>query len=232
MLNIKNVSLNIENKTILNNINLSIKENTVLVITGPNGSGKSSFAKTLMGINKPYKGNIILNNKDITNFTIDQIAREGISYSFQNPINFKGLKVIDLFKAVNKDFNVEIIKKYLSMVGICAKDYLNRDFNDNLSGGEKKRIEIAVILYKNGSVNIFDEPEAGIDLWSLDNLIKIFKNKNNNITIIISHQEKLLNIADEIVLLNDGKILKQGKRKEMISYLKQSSINKEGVFNE
>lgn len=222
MLEIKNISFKKDNKLILDKINLNIEDNSLVVITGPNGSGKSSLAKVLIGINKPTSGKIIFNDKDITRLSINEKANLGFSYAFQTPINFKGLKVIDLFKAINKNTTFNNMKKYLSLVGLCAKDYINRDFDDSLSGGEKKRIEMALILYKSGKVNIFDEPEAGIDLWSFENLVKVFENKKNNITIIISHGEKILNIADKIILLDKGRIVNEGSKKEMNNLIKKN----------
>ena len=207
MLKLENIIYKKNGKTILDNINLNIESGKLFVITGPNGSGKSTLAKIIMGLIKPTNGKIILNDKDITNLPIHERANLGISYAFQTPVTFKGLTVKNLFDAVKKDTEFETIKSYLRKVGLCAREYINRDFDDTLSGGERKRIEIALILYKNGILNIFDEPEAGIDLWSFDNLIKIFKNKNKNkTTIIISHQEKILKQADEFIILNIGKI--------------------------
>ncbi len=207
MLKLENITYKKNGKTILDNINLNIESGKLFVITGPNGSGKSTLAKIIMGLIKPTNGKIILNDKDITNLPIHERANLGISYAFQTPVTFKGLTVKNLFDAVKKDTEFETIKSYLRKVGLCAREYINRDFDDTLSGGERKRIEIALILYKNGILNIFDEPEAGIDLWSFDNLIKIFKNKNKNkTTIIISHQEKILKQADEFIILNNGKI--------------------------
>ena len=207
MLKLENITYKKNGKTILDNINLNIESGKLFVITGPNGSGKSTLAKIIMGLIKPTNGKIILNDKDITNLPIHERANLGISYAFQTPVTFKGLTVKNLFDAVKKDTEFETIKSYLRKVGLCTREYINRDFDDTLSGGERKRIEIALILYKNGILNIFDEPEAGIDLWSFDNLIKIFKNKNKNkTTIIISHQEKILKQADEIIILNNGKI--------------------------
>lgn len=207
MLKLENITYKKNGKTILDNINLNIESGKLFVITGPNGSGKSTLAKIIMGLIKPTNGKIILNDKDITNLPIHERANLGISYAFQTPVTFKGLTVKNLFDAAKKDTEFETIKSYLRKVGLCAREYINRDFDDTLSGGERKRIEIALILYKNGILNIFDEPEAGIDLWSFDNLIKIFKNKNKNkTTIIISHQEKILKQADEFIILNNGKI--------------------------
>lgn len=218
MLELKNVTYKNKNKLILDNINLKISDNKTIVITGPNGSGKSSLANIIMGINKPTKGKIIFNGEDITNYGIDKRANLGISYAFQNPIIFKGLTVKDLFDSISKiDTSFEEIKKYLSLVGLCAQDYYERDFDETLSGGERKRIEIALTLFKSGNLNIYDEPEAGIDLWSFDKLVNIFKQKLDNTTnLIISHQEKILNIADEIIILENGKVNKHDTKENII----------------
>ena len=226
MLKLENITYKKNGKTILDNINLNIESGKLFVITGPNGSGKSTLAKIIMGLIKPTNGKIILNDKDITNLPIHERANLGISYAFQTPVTFKGLTVKNLFDAVKKDTEFETIKSYLRKVGLCAREYINRDFDDTLSGGERKRIEIALILYKNGILNIFDEPEAGIDLWSFDNLIKIFKKKNKKkTTIIISHQEKILNIADEIILLNNGKIIDKGPKENMLPKLLDKKVS-------
>ena len=230
MLKLENITYKKNGKTILDNINLNIESGKLFVITGPNGSGKSTLAKIIMGLIKPTNGKIILNDKDITNLPIHERANLGISYAFQTPVTFKGLTVKNLFDAVKKDTEFETIKSYLRKVGLCARECINRDFDDTLSGGERKRIEIALILYKNGILNIFDEPEAGIDLWSFDNLIKIFKNKNKNkTTIIISHQEKILKQADEIIILNNGKI---SNNKHFLKNIKKPCKNCKEVNHE
>ena len=233
MLELKNITLKKKNKLILDNINLNIDDNKLVVITGPNGSGKSTLAKVIMGLEKPTSGKIIYNGKDITNMPLNERSNFGISYAFQNPISFTGLTIEDLFKVINKNVSFEDIKKYLGDVGLCAKEYVNRDFDDSLSGGEKKRIEIALILYKNNKLNIFDEPEAGIDLWSFDNLVKIFKNKEKDkTTIIISHQEKILSLADEIIILKDGQVLTTKEKDKIIKNYKRPCIKCKGVYNE
>lgn len=222
MLELKNICYKKNNKFILNNINLNIDNNKLIAITGPNGSGKSTLAKIIMGLLKPTSGEIFFNGQNITELNINERANLGISYAFQTPIAFKGMTIKNLFKVIDEDVTFITIKNYLSMVGLCAKEYIDRDFDDTLSGGEKKRIEIAIILFKNGTLNIFDEPEAGIDLWSFDNLVKIFKNKKNNSTnLLISHQEKILKTADEIILLKNGEILKHENKTKILKELKK-----------
>ena len=209
MLELINISYKKDGKQILDNINLKFDDNFT-VITGPNGSGKSTLAKIIMGILKPTTGKILFNGEDITNYSIDKRANMGISFSFQQPVKFKGLTVYDLIKLSSKDeLDFTTCCDILAEVGLCAKDYIAREVDDTFSGGELKRIEIATVMVRNSKLNIFDEPEAGIDLWSFNNLIKIFKElreKNNSKTIIISHQEKIISIADKVILLNNGKV--------------------------
>jgi len=210
MLELKNINFERNGHKILNNINLKFENNKFIIITGPNGSGKSTLAKIIMGIEKPDSGAVIFNEQDITNLGIDERANLGISFAFQTPVRFKGITVYDL---LNLSLHHEIDRKkacnILLQTGLCARNYLDREVNSSLSGGELKRIEIASVLARKPKLCIFDEPEAGIDLWSFQNLIEVFTNlKNNtkNITIIISHQERILNIADEIIMLEDGKV--------------------------
>ena len=209
MIELVNISYEKDGKKILDNINIKF-EDDFTVITGPNGSGKSTLAKIIMGILKPTSGKVLFNEIDITNYGIDKRAKLGISFSFQMPVKFKGLTVYDLIKiASSKEMDIISCCDVLSKVGLCAKDYINREIDDTLSGGELKRIEIASIIARNSSVNIFDEPEAGIDLWSFNSLIEVFKELrsiNNSKTIIISHQERIINIADKVILLQNGKI--------------------------
>ena len=218
MIELKDVSYIIDNKVILDKINLKFDSNFT-VITGPNGSGKSTLAKIIMGIIKPTSGKILYNNEDITSWSIDKRAKNGISFSFQMPVKFKGLTVLDLIKlSSGEDMSVHDACMVLSKVGLCAKEYINREIDNSLSGGELKRIEIASVSVRNSNVTIFDEPEAGIDLWSFSNLIQIFKElreKNNSKTIIISHQERIINIADKIVLLDGGKVKEVKSKKEL-----------------
>jgi len=218
MIELVNVSYEINHKKILDNINIKFDSNFT-VITGPNGSGKSTLAKIIMGILKPTSGKILYNGEDITSWSIDKRANNGISFSFQQPIKFKGLTVHDLINiSSGKDLKSCDACKVLSQVGLCAKEYINREIDNSLSGGELKRIEIASVSVRNSKVTIFDEPEAGIDLWSFNNLIQIFKElreKNNSKTIIISHQERIINIADKIVLLDSGKVKEVKSKNEL-----------------
>lgn len=212
MLELKNLSLEVENNNkkieILKNINLTFEKNKVYAITGPNGGGKSSLAKTIMGIYEATSGNILLNGEDITELDITRRARQGIGFAFQQPARFKGIKVNELLKLAAGDNEVNTCNLLLD-VGLCAQDYINRDVDSSLSGGELKRIEIATILARNLKVALFDEPEAGIDLWSFKKLVETFENMNKNketTIIIISHQERILNLADEVIVLADGQI--------------------------
>ena len=200
-------------KVILKNIALEIKDNEFVVITGPNGSGKSTLAKIIMGIVEPTSGKIIFNGKDITSLSINERAKLGIGFAFQQPVKFKGLTVKDLLNASSgRELDMGEACNYLADVGLCARDYITRELNDKLSGGELKRIEIAMLEAKNSKLSIFDEPEAGIDLWSFNNLITVFKKlqmgKFSN--IVISHQERIISIADKVILLESGKIKKTG----------------------
>ena len=209
MIKLENICFTRDNKKILDNVNLTLDDNKFYVITGPNGSGKSTLAKILMGIIKPDSGRILVDNIDITNKSVTERSKLGIGFAFQTPVCFKGITVYDLLKiAMYKELTKNEACKILSEVGLCAKEYVDREVNHSLSGGELKRIEIATILAKEPKISIFDEPEAGIDLWSSNNLINIFnklQEKNNSTTIIISHQERLINIADQIILMEKGK---------------------------
>ncbi len=218
MIELVDISYEIDNKKILDNVNIKFDSNFT-VITGPNGSGKSTLAKIIMGIIKPTSGKILYNGEDITSWSIDKRAKEGISFSFQQPIKFKGLTVHDLINiSSGEELDTCDACNILSQVGLCAKEYINREIDNSLSGGELKRIEIASISVRNSKVTIFDEPEAGIDLWSFNNLIKLFKDlreKNNSINIIISHQERIINIADKIILLDSGKVKEIKSKNEL-----------------
>ena len=231
MIELINVSYQIDNKKILDNINIKFDSNFT-VITGPNGSGKSTLAKIIMGIIKPTSGKILYNGEDITSWPIDKRAKGGISFSFQQPIKFKGLTVHDLIN-LSSGYNMELKAacNVLSEVGLCAKEYINREIDNSLSGGELKRIEIATVSVRNSKVTIFDEPEAGIDLWSFNNLIKLFKNlreKNNSKTIIISHQERIINIAEKIILLESGKVKEIKDASELSNFTSVTSCSKVG----
>lgn len=227
MLEIKNVSYEVNDdvkKEIIHNINLTIPDNKMVVITGPNGGGKSTLAKLIAGIIKPTSGSILFNGQDITDMSITDRAKLGIGFAFQQPVRFKGIQVFDLIKlATGKQISMDSACKYLSAVGLCARDYINREVNASLSGGELKRIEIATVLAKKSALSVFDEPEAGIDLWSFQNLIKVFEKMRKDIDdssiVIISHQERILNIADEIIVLRDGELYKQGSKDEVMPSL-------------
>ena len=228
MLELKNISFEVpkENgqKEIIRDVSLKIDEHKFVVITGPNGGGKSTLAKLIVGIEKPTSGRIFFNGEDITDKSITERAQMGISFAFQQPVRFKGIHVLDLIRmAAGKNMSAADACEYLSEVGLCAKDYINREVNASLSGGELKRIEIATILARGTQLSVFDEPEAGIDLWSFKNLIQVFenmqeKNKDGSI-LIISHQERILNIADEIIVIKDGQIAKQGPKDEILPQL-------------
>ncbi|MDD4067182.1 MAG: ATP-binding cassette domain-containing protein [Clostridia bacterium] len=212
MLELKNVSFEKDNKKILDDINFILEDNSFVVITGKNGSGKSTLAKIIMGIEKPTTGSIVLDNFDITQKEIDERANLGISYAFQQPVKFKGITVENLIKlSAKKKINRKEVCDILSKVGLCANEYSKREVNGQLSGGELKRIEIASVIAKESKIILFDEPEAGIDLWSFNNLINTFKELRKNISgaiVVISHQEKIINIADKVILMNEGKIEK------------------------
>ncbi len=224
MLELKNLTFAVEEngreKVIIDNLNYSIEDNKLTVITGPNGGGKSTLAKLIAGIEKPTSGQIIYNGTDITDMSITDRAKLGVSYAFQQPVRFKGIKVIDLIRlSAGKNMSVAGACEYLSEVGLCARDYINRDVDASLSGGELKRIEIASVLARKTALSVFDEPEAGIDLWSFHNLIKVFERmhaKKENTIIIISHQERILKTADEIVVIANGKVKASGSRDEML----------------
>lgn len=220
MLELKEICFTRDNKKILDNINITIDTNKFVVITGPNGSGKSTLAKIIMGIEKQDKGQILLEGKDITNLSINERANLGIGFAFQQPVRFKGITVYDLLKlSSKKEMDKNEACNILSKVGLCAKEYVDREVNNSLSGGELKRIEIATVALRSSKFTIFDEPEAGIDLWSFQSLIKVFEEMREIIkgtTLIISHQERILNIADEIILMKEGKIEKIGKKDEML----------------
>ena len=227
MLELQNISFHADDKDILKDINLKIDDKFV-AITGPNGSGKSTLLKIIMGINKPTSGKVIFDGQDITDLAVNERANLGISFAFQQPVRFKGLKVKDLLSiAAGEGADVTKDCKYLSAVGLCAKDYLDREVNDTLSGGEMKRIEIAMAAARGGKLSLFDEPEAGIDLWSFSNLIKVFedlKAKTQGSIIIISHQERIINIADEIILVADGEVVKQGSKDEVMPLFSGSTF--------
>ena len=226
MLELRNICYEVEveseQKEILKNVSLTIDEHFV-AITGPNGGGKSTLAKMIAGIIQPTSGQILLDGEDITALNITERAKKGISFAFQQPVHFKGLTVKDLISiAAGKTMNVNDICSILSEVGLCARDYINREINSSLSGGELKRIEIAMILARGTKLSIFDEPEAGIDLWSFNSLIRVFEKMRDEIQgtiLIISHQEKILEIADKIIVIASGEIEKIGTREEILPTL-------------
>ena len=228
MLELKNISFSVdaegEKKEIIHNLNLVVEDRKLIVITGPNGGGKSSLAKLIAGIEKPTAGRIFLDGKDITDATVTERAQMGIGFAFQQPVRFKGIQVLTLLRiAAGKTLSVSEACSYLSEVGLCARDYIHREVNASLSGGELKRIEIATVMARHSRLTVFDEPEAGIDLWSFQNLIRIFESMRSNIQdsamIIISHQERILKIADEIAVLAEGRLERCGPRDEMLQAL-------------
>lgn len=228
MLKLENICYSVDEddsgKEIIKGLNLSLGSGKFLAVTGPNGGGKSTTAKLIMGIEKPTSGKIIFENQDITDMSITDRARLGIGFAFQQPVRFKGIHIIDLLRiAAGKELSVSDACVYLSEVGLCAKDYINREVNSSLSGGEIKRIEIAGIAAKNSKLSVFDEPEAGIDIWSFNNLIKVFEHMHEDKSksiVVISHQERILNIADEIAVIANGEIVSYGTRDEILPQIK------------
>ena len=236
MLELKNVSFTVTTedgteKDILKNICLKIDDRFVAV-TGPNGGGKSTLAKVIAGIYPVSDGQIILDGEDITNKSVTERAKMGISFAFQQPVRFKGLTVRDLITlAAGRKISVTEACTYLSEVGLCARDYIDREINASLSGGELKRIEIAMIIARGTKLSVFDEPEAGIDLWSFNNLIRVFEKMHEKINgniIIISHQEKILDIADKIVVISNGEVTNYGKKEEILPTLLRGDYSKFG----
>lgn len=222
MIELRNITYEVEergiNKTILKDVSCVFEDNCLVAITGHNGSGKSTLTKIIMGILTPTSGQIIFNGKDITNFSLTERAKLGLNYAFQQPVSFHGITVKELIDiATGQENSIPRACEYLSTVGLCAKEYLNRDFDRSLSGGEQKRIELALALAKKGEVLIFDEPEAGIDLWSFEKLNAIFK--KNKSYIVVSHQEKLLSGADKILVMKNGQIEKYDSAKKVLKAL-------------
>ncbi len=226
MLELKNISFMVDSdgsdKEIIRDISLTIPDREMVVVTGPNGGGKSTLARLIAGIEKPTSGKIFLNGEDITEKSVTERAKLGIGFAFQQPVRFKGIRVIDLIRLASGNPRMSIANacEYLSAVGLCAMDYIDREVNASLSGGELKRIEIATVIARATKLSVFDEPEAGIDLWSFQNLIEVFRRLREKIEdssiMIISHQERILNIADEIVVLKDGVVDRQGPREEIL----------------
>lgn len=234
MLELRNVSFGVsedsKQKDILKNISLTLEDNKFTVITGPNGGGKSTLAKVIAGIEKPTEGQIFWNGQDITDKSVTERARLGISYAFQQPVRFKGITVFDLIQlAAGNKMSIEEACRYLSEVGLCARDYVRREVNASLSGGELKRIEIATVMARSTKLTVFDEPEAGIDLWSFQKLISVFEKMhetNHGSILIISHQERILNIADEIIMIADGKLAARGSKEEILPGILDKTISR------
>ncbi len=236
MLELRNVSFKVTaedgaEKEILKNVSIKIEDRFV-AITGPNGGGKSTLAKIIAGIYPVTGGQILLDGEDITNKSITERAKMGVSFAFQQPVRFKGLTVRDLITlAAGKKISVTEACTYLSEVGLCARDYIDREINASLSGGELKRIEIAMIMARGTKLSVFDEPEAGIDLWSFNNLIRVFEKMHEKINgniIIISHQERILDIADKIIVVSNGEVTSYGKKDEILPTLLRGDYSKFG----
>ena len=228
MLELKHISFGVndegQDKEIIRDVSLSLPDGQLAVVTGPNGGGKSTLARLIAGIEKPASGQILWNGQDITGWGITERARAGIAFAFQQPVRFKGIQVLDLIRlAAGNPLSAAEACRYLARVGLCARDYIDREVNASLSGGELKRIEIATVLARGAALSVFDEPEAGIDLWSFQNLIEVFEDMRARIAgssiLIISHQERILNIADEIIVLRDGEVCRQGAREEILPEL-------------
>ena len=229
MLELKNVTFDVaeehQQKEIIRNVSFTVDDNRFVVITGPNGGGKSTLAKLIAGIERPTSGSIYFNGEDITGLSVTERAKKGIGYAFQQPVRFKGIEVLDLLRIASGDRRMSVDKAcgYLSEVGLCARDYVRREVNASLSGGELKRIEIATVLARSPEMAVFDEPEAGIDLWSFQNLIRVFehmreKNRQRSI-LVISHQERILQIADEIIVIADGQVHAHDQREVLLPEL-------------
>lgn len=226
MLKLENISLEVEDKVILKDVNLKIDDRFV-AITGPNGSGKSTLLKIIMGLQEPTSGRIYLDGEDITDLSVSERANRGISFAFQQPVRFKGLRVRDLLELAGgkgKEGGERFAHacEVLSEVGLCAKDYIDRELDDTLSGGEMKRIEIAMAAARGTKMTLFDEPEAGIDLWSFQSLIQVFEKlyqETSGTIMIISHQERILSIADKIIYLKDGEVLEYDEGKRVMEHL-------------
>ena len=224
MLQLQNIAWSApDGERILKGVTLTVPDDTLMVITGPNGGGKTTLAKVIAGLEKPESGRILLDGEDITDLNITERARRGVSYAFQQPVRFKGLVVRQLLElAAGETLSEARLCDVLSQVGLCAREYIDREVNATLSGGEIKRIEIATVLLRHSRLSIFDEPEAGIDLWSFNNLITVFQSLRSTLhgsMVIISHQERILQIADEIAVISGGELTHQGKAEEILPEL-------------
>ncbi len=233
MLEIRDLTYQVEEDSkeidILNHVNLTVPDSTFLVVTGPNGGGKTTLARAVMGLVMPTGGQIFWNGTDITGLSVTERARLGISYGFQQPPRFKGLRVRDLLclASGNEKLTTSECCQYLTRVGLCAEDYVDREVDSSLSGGEVKRIEIATILCRKSDLMIFDEPEAGIDLWSFAKLTETFRDlhrRRESTIIVISHQERIIDLADEIVMVDRGEIMHHGTREEVLPKILGSTI--------
>ena len=235
MLELKNITFKVDNLdgkgeiTILDNVSFKIEKGKILIITGPNGGGKSTLAKIIMGIEKPTSGQILFDGQDVTNLSITERARLGIGYAFQQPPRFKGVTVKKLLNlASGNKLNDDACCEYLTNVGLCSKEYLKRDVDASLSGGELKRIEIASLMARNPKLAIYDEPEAGIDLWSFSMLVdsfQKFKENKDQTVVIISHQERIIDLADELMIIADGKVQNKGTKEEIMPMIQGGTTN-------
>lgn len=222
-LELRNISYRVGDKTILDNIDIQVQSGEITAITGHNGGGKTTIAKVIAGLIYPTSGKIFFDGEDITEMSVTDRARAGIAYAFQQPVCFKGVTVRDILKAASGEDKLDALCGYLSRVGLCARDYIERPFDAKLSGGERKRIELASVLARRGKVNVFDEPEAGIDLWSFDSLVDLFTN-SDSATVIITHQQKILDVADKIIVVNGGKVTDSGAGEEVRPRLKAAEV--------
>lgn len=221
MMRLEHIGYKVDDKVILDDINVEF-DDRFIAVTGPNGSGKSTLAKIMMGLIRPTSGKIYFNDEDITELSINERAKKGISYAFQQPVRFKGLRVRDLLEIANESQNKNDIYEILHEVGLNPEEYLGRELNDTLSGGEMKRIEIAMTVLRRAQLSVFDEPEAGIDLWSFQSLIRLFEKMQQEISggiVIISHQERILAIADKIIYLKNGKMVDDAESERIIADL-------------